>query len=77
MTQLCLYLDRDLYKRMEARAKEKDMSLSGFVREALKGYMDSDWPEDITGAAGSLKDDAADVPERSTDASRKPSGRRN
>ena len=46
MTQLCLYLDRELYKRMEIKAKEKEMSLSGFVREALKGYMDNDWPED-------------------------------
>jgi predicted transcriptional regulator len=41
MTQLCLYLDRDLFKKMENEAKKRDMSLSAFVRIALKEYFES------------------------------------
>ena len=45
MPQVSLYIDRDLYKEVEARAKEKGQSLSGFVSDVLRENLRDSWPE--------------------------------
>jgi len=59
MTQLCLYLDRDLFKKMENEAKKRDMSLSAFVRIALKEYFECK-PAGNVEKLGTVKDDQSD-----------------
>ncbi len=57
MPQVSLYIDRDLYKEVESAAKSKDKSLSGFVSDVLRDYLDDEWPEEFFELFGSAADD--------------------
>jgi len=56
-------MDAVLYTELRSKAKEKGMSLSAFVSEALKEHLDDSWPEDFFDLLGSLKDDPIEIPE--------------
>jgi metal-responsive CopG/Arc/MetJ family transcriptional regulator len=63
MPQVSLYIDRDLYKEVESIAKRKEMSLSGFVSDVLKEYLNDEWPEEFTKLIGSVDDETFVEPE--------------
>ena len=63
MPQLSVYIEEALNEELRSKAKEKGMSLSSFVSEALKGHMDDNWPEDFSEGFGSLEDDPMEAPE--------------
>jgi len=75
MPQLSLYLDKPLYMELKTKAKEKEVSISNFVSEALRERIDNDYPEGFFDLFGCLADDPLEVPEElpwSLDAPRKP-----
>ena len=63
MPQVSVYIEEALNEELRSKAKKKEMSLSSFVSEALKGYMDDKWPEDFLEVFGSLEDDPMEIPE--------------
>ena len=63
MPQVSLYLDKPLYKEVEAIVKKKGVSMSSFVSNVLKEYIEDDWPKEFLEAIGSMKGESFDVPE--------------
>jgi hypothetical protein len=59
-----LYLDQNLYNKVELKATEREMSLSAFVRGVLKEHLGESWPEGyFEKYVGSIKDDSFEAPE--------------
>ena len=63
MPQISLYIDKDLYKEVESAVKKKDVSMSSFVSNVLREYLDNTWPEGFFELFGSMKDDPIEEPE--------------
>jgi len=58
MPQLSLYLDEDIHKEIETRAKINNTSVSRFVITTLKAQFSKDWPEGFQNTFGSITDDS-------------------
>ena len=64
MPKISVYAGYGLYEKITSKAKEKEMSLSGFVSEVLKEHVKDEWPEGyFEKFAGALKDRVFEVPE--------------
>jgi len=75
MPQVSLYIDHSLYKEVQSIAKNRGASLSSFVSDVLKGYIDDSWPEGYFELFGSMSDDPIVEPEdlpASLDSKREP-----
>ena len=62
MPQVSLYIDKELYKEVESIVKKKDVSMSSFVSNVLKEYLDNTWPEEFFELGGIWNDDPIDIP---------------
>jgi len=63
MPQISLYIDKELYKEVEAVVKKKDVSMSSFVSNVLKEYLDNSWPEGFFDLYGSIGENSFEEPE--------------
>jgi len=63
MPQVSLYIDKELYKEVESIVKKKDVSMSSFVSNVLKEYLDNSWPEGYFELFESMKEDPLEEPE--------------
>jgi len=63
MPQVSLYLDKPLYKEVQSVVKRKGVSMSSFVSNVLKEYLEDDWPEEFLEVIGSMKDEPFELPE--------------
>ena len=58
MAQLCLYLDSETIKKIEAMAKANQVSVSKWVRENLKESLTNTWPRDYFNLFGCINDNS-------------------
>jgi len=58
MPQLSLYLDEDIHKELEKRAKLSKTSVSKFVITTLKTHFSKGWPEGFENTFGSITDES-------------------
>jgi hypothetical protein len=54
--QVSVYVDRRVLEESNERARQDGVSLSGFVTEALRARLDSQWPAGFGQAYGSIED---------------------
>ncbi|MCB1199253.1 MAG: toxin-antitoxin system, antitoxin component [Leptospiraceae bacterium] len=64
MPQLSLYLDADTMKAVETKAKQKNLSLSKYVQEAIRKDVSTDWPVGFFDLFGSIKDSTFTLPDQ-------------
>jgi hypothetical protein len=67
-------MDSDLCEKLRCAAKEKGISQSSIVSNALREYFNSGWPKEFFESIGSIDDETFEVPEEppwSLDAPRK------
>jgi predicted DNA-binding protein len=57
MTQLAIYIDDQLSKRLDKAVKASGKSKSKWVSEAIKMALQDHWPESFFNLAGSWDDD--------------------
>ena len=57
MGQVTIYIDDNLETKMKEAAKSSDLSVSKWVARIIEEKMETEWPQDIVGLAGSWKDD--------------------
>ncbi len=65
MPKLSLYIDSALYAKLISKAKEKGVSVSGYVSGILKEHLFEEWPNGYFDLFGSLEDDPLELPEES------------
>jgi len=73
MPQLSLYLDEDIHRELETRAKLNKTSISRFVVNTLKIYFSKNWPEGYQNTFASIDDESfkkQNAPDWSLDAPR-------
>ena len=58
MTQLAIYIDDQLSKRLDKAVKASGKSKSKWVSEAIKMALQDQWPDGFFDLAGSWDDDA-------------------
>ena len=58
MPQLSLYLDDDIHRELEARARINKSSISKFVVNILKTHFSTDWPDGYQNLYGSINDES-------------------
>ena len=63
MPQLSLYLDEELHKELETRARLKETSVSKFVTVALKTHFSKGWPDGYRNVFGCITDESFVRPE--------------
>lgn len=56
MAQLSIYIEPELYQKLQERALHEDVSISKWVVKRLKSELESTYPENFVALAGSLKD---------------------
>jgi len=56
MSQLTIYLSKDLHEKVVSAAKAKNISTSKWVAEVLKNKVDESWPEELRQMAGAWPD---------------------
>ena len=56
MPQISLYLDKEMHKEIETRAKLNKTSVSKFVIITLKAYLSKNWPDGFQNLFGSITD---------------------
>lgn len=57
MTQLTIYIDNNLSKRLDKATKSSGKSKSKWVAEAIEKSLNDQWPQGFFSLAGSWKDD--------------------
>jgi hypothetical protein len=57
MTQVSLYLDRDVFERVEMAAQSGNLSISNYVANILKEHFEQDCPLGYSALFGSVTDD--------------------
>ena len=73
MPQLSLYLDEDILREIEARARLNKTSVSKFVTTSLRSHFSKSWPDGFKNTFGSITDESfikQSVPDWSLDKSR-------
>ena len=73
MPQLSLYLDEDVLKELEIRARLSNTSISKFVITLLKSCFSKNWPDNFQSLYGSITDESfvkQEVPDWSMDTPR-------
>ena len=73
MPQLSLYLDEDIHRELETRARLNKTSISKFVVNTLKTHFSKNWPEGFQHTFASIDDESfkkQNVPDWSLDAPR-------
>ena len=58
MPQLSLYLDDDIHRELESRARLSNTSVSKFVISTLKTYFIQNWPDGFQNLYGSITDES-------------------
>ena len=58
MPQLSLYVDEDVHRELEERARINNVSVSKFVISILKKQFIKSWPEGYENIFGSVDDDS-------------------
>ena len=58
MPQLSLYLDDDIHRELETRARLSKTSISRFVISTLKTYFSKSWPDGFQNIFGSITDES-------------------
>jgi hypothetical protein len=53
MSQVTIYLDRELESRVKAVAKERGISVSRCIAELIREKTETGWPQEIREMAGS------------------------
>jgi hypothetical protein len=56
MPQMSLYFDEMLASRVTKEAKKKQVSVSRYVGDILRGSMGDKWPNEFLATLGSVKD---------------------
>ena len=57
MTQLAVYIDDNLSKRLDKATKSSGKSKSKWIAEAIEKSLDDEWPQGFFSLANSWKDD--------------------
>ena len=63
MSQMCLYIDDDVYVNVKSAAKKRDQSVSSYVNDILKEHLEDEWPEEFFDCLGSIDDETFKEPE--------------
>ena len=58
MAQVSLYLDKDVYQKLEDAALSKGISISKYVAAILQDHFNRQWPSDYAELFGSVSDDS-------------------
>ena len=58
MPQLSLYLDEDIHRELETRARLNKTSVSKFVISTLKTHFSKGWPDGFQNMYGSIADES-------------------
>ena len=56
MSQVTIYLEKDLAKRLRTAAKDADKSQSRWLAELIREKLDNQWPAEVAGLAGAWDD---------------------
>ncbi|MCL2766667.1 MAG: hypothetical protein FWD21_03180 [Peptococcaceae bacterium] len=58
MPQVSIYLDEDIHREIEMRARLNKTSVSKFVISILKSHFTKDWPDGFQNTFGSISDES-------------------
>jgi len=57
MDQVSLYLEQDIFRKVENAAHLKGVSISNYVASIIQEHFNNEWPSDYTELFGSVTDD--------------------
>jgi len=57
MAQVSLYLDKEMYRKVETAAQICGESISKYVATVIQDHFDHEWPPDYANLFGSVTDD--------------------
>jgi len=58
MPQISLYLEEEIHREIEMRARLNNTSVSKFVATTLKAFFSQDWPRGFQNTFGSITDES-------------------
>ncbi|GHU60161.1 hypothetical protein FACS189444_6730 [Spirochaetia bacterium] len=62
MPQISLYIDSDILKKLEERARQDEVSISKWVGTCIKKSIGDGYPESFLKLCGALKDVPFEIP---------------
>lgn len=63
MSQVTIYLDKDVEVKLKAAAKSNNLSVSKWIAGIIKEKIATEWPKDFVGLAGSWGDEFPTIEE--------------
>jgi hypothetical protein len=64
MSQLSLYIQDSTLNKIEAMAKEENVSISNWVKQRIELSIESEWPDSFFALYGSIKDKSFKTPKK-------------
>ena len=64
MSQLSLYIQDSTLNKIEAMAKEENVSISNWVKQRIELSIESEWPDSFFTLYGSIKDKSFRYPKK-------------
>jgi len=63
MSQITIYLDKDVEVKLKAAAKSNNLSVSKWIAGIIQEKIATEWPKNIVGLAGSWGDEFPTIEE--------------